>query len=172
MALLPYRTEVGNGAEVNTDNFMNGTGEAGYFVVYDTSVSGLGQAFDDTGSVVKLPAIANASGEKPAGVLLLDVVNKDLTQTHLNYYKRETQVGGKVALLRRGVIVTNAITGGEQVAPGDPACLTQNGVLTKTPFVTTGALGATTTSVSTNKVGTFLSSKNSAGYAKVAVDIV
>src|SRR3990167_4961814 len=147
MALLPYRTEVGNGAEVNVDNFMNTTGEAGYFVVYNRTVSGLGSAFDDTGSVVMLPVRADSSGERAAGVLLLDVVNKDLTQTHLNYYKRETQVGGKVALLKRGVITTNAITGGLQPVPGDPACLTQGGVLTNTIFVETGAIGATTTSI-------------------------
>ena len=174
MALLSYRTEVGNGASVNTDNFMNATGEVGYFVVFDTSVSGLGAAFDDTNSVVKLPLIANASGEKPAGVLLMDVVNKDLSRTHLNQHKREGQIGGKVALLTRGVLVTNAITGGLQPLPGDPACLTQGGVLTNTIVPITGTLGAglTPVTLSSNRVGTFLSSKSSDGYAKVAVNIL
>lgn len=173
MALLSYRTEVGNGAEVNTDHFMNTTGEVGYFVVFDRSVSGLGASFDDTNSVVKLPVIANASGEYPAGVLLMDVVNKDLSRTHLNVQKREGQIGGKVSLLKRGVLVTNAITGGLQPAPGDAACLTQGGVLTNTIVPITGQLGAggTPYTASTNRVGTFLSSKSSDGYAKVEVNI-
>ena len=40
-----------------------------------------------------------------------DVVNKDLTRTHLNQHKDEVQKGGKVTILRKGYVVTNAVTG-------------------------------------------------------------
>ena len=159
MALLPYRTEVGNGGLVNVDNFMNGTGEAGCIVVYDVSVSGLGSAFDTAGSVVKASAVLNGSGEKPAGMLLLDIVNKDLSQTHLNVYKRETQVGGKVAIARGGVFVTNLITSASTPLPGDAAYFTLGGLLS-------------TTSTNSTRIGTFLGSKNSDGYVKVELTII
>ena len=52
----------------------------------------------------------------PVGILLNDVVNKDLTRTHLNQHKDEVQKGGKVTVLRKGYVVTNAITGQDPVA--------------------------------------------------------
>ena len=159
MALLPYRIEVNNGAYVNVDNFMNGTGEAGTIVVYDTSVSGAGSSFDNANSLVKLSAVAAGSGEKPAGMLLLDVVNKDLSPTHLNFYKRETQVGGKGAIAKRGTFVTNSIPAGVNPAPGDAAYFTNGGFFH-------------TTSTNSTRVGTFVSSRNSDGYVKVDLTII
>ena len=155
MALKSYRTEVNNGAYVNVDNFMNTTGEAGYVVVFDTTTSGSGSAFDAPGSVVKLSA---ATSDKPAGILLMDVVNKDLSQTHLNQNKREGQVGGKVAILRRGVVTLNCLSGGSAPAPGD-AC----------HFGPGGVVSTTATSA---RIGTFVSSRDSEGYAKVDVTII
>ena len=40
-----------------------------------------------------------------------DVVNKDLTRTHLNQYKDEVQKGGKVTVMTRGWVVTSNVTG-------------------------------------------------------------
>lgn len=163
MALQSYRTEVGNGAYVNTDYFMNTTGEAGCLVVFDTSTSGVGPGFDDTGAVVKYSTQAQSSGDRAAGILLMDVVNKDLAHTHLNQHKREGQIGGKVALLRRGVVVTNAISGGVNPVAGNPAYGGVNG------FVTTSTLSDTTNSP---RVGTFLGSRDANGYVKLDVNIV
>lgn len=159
MALQSYRYENINGAVVTTDNFMNGTGEAGFLVVYDTSTSGLGPAFDDIGAVVKLSVVQNGSGEKPAGILLNDVVNKDLTQTHLNQHKREVQLGGKVVLLQGGMVVTNALSGTQNPAPGDAAYFTIGGALS-------------TTSTNSTRVGTFVSSRDTNGYVKVNLTII
>lgn len=163
MALQSYRTEVNNGANVNTDFFMNTTGEAGFGVVFDTSVSGVGAAFDDTGAVVKYSTQAQASGDICAGILLMDVVNKDLSKWHLNVNKREGQIGGKVALLKRGTLTTNAISGGVNPVAGNPAYLAANG------YFSTAAKSDTTNSP---RVGTFTSSRSTDGFVKVDINIV
>lgn len=161
MALQSYRTEVGNGAYVNTDYFMNVTGEAGYVVVFDTSNSGVGASADDAGAIVKFSSSPFSSGDVPAGILLMDVVNKDLAHTHLNQHKREGQVGGKVALLRRGVVVTNAITGGVNPVAGNPAYAANLGYISTSNNVSSTA----------PRVGTFLGSRDTNGYVKVDVNI-
>lgn len=165
MALQSYRTEVGNGAYVTTDYFMNATGEAGFCVVFDTTTSGVGAAADDTNAVVKFSTVTMASGESVAGILLQDVVNKDLAHTHLNQHKREGQIGGKVALLRRGVIVTNALTGGVNPVPGGAAYCSNLG------YITTAA-GSATNAGASPRIGTFLGSRSSDGYVKVDINIV
>lgn len=159
MALLPHRDEAGNGASTNIDYFMNGTGEAGSVVKFVTSTSGTGAAMDDPNACVALPTVANGSGEAPAGILLCDVVNKDLSQTHLNYYKREVNIGGKVSILRRGVVTTNRIEPGVLPTPGQAAYFTTNGLLN-------------VTSTNSTRVGTFLSGRNADGYAKLSVNLL
>lgn len=164
MALKPYRVEINNGAAQDVNYFMNTTGEAGFLVVYDTSVSGTGSAFDSTGQLVKLPANSCGSGEKPAGVLLMDVVSKDLSQTHLNQYKREGQVGGKVTLLNKGTITTNALSGlVTNPSGGDAAYFTAGGYFTT---VNSAIAGVST------RVGTFVSSKSSDGYVRINLTII
>lgn len=159
MALQSWRDEAVNGASVNIDYFMNGTGEAGSIVKYVTSTSGVGQASDDPNSLVALPTVANGSGEAPAGILLCDVVNKDLSQTHLNHHKREVNIGGKVGIGRRGVWVTNRIVPSEFPTPGTPAYFGVNGLLS-------------TTSTNSTRVGTFMTGKSSDGYAKVSINLL
>ncbi len=155
MALKPDRYE----DFVHTEYFMNETGEAGSVVIFDVSgTTGVGAALDDSNSKVILPNVANGSGESPAGVLMGDVVNKDLTQTHLNQHKRESQVGGKVGILRQGTITTNRLASGLVPVPGEAAYFTQEGVLT-------------VTSTNSTRIGTFLSGKDSDGYAKVQVNL-
>lgn len=157
MALKPDRFE----SFVNTEFFMNETGEAGSVVVFDTSApSGVGASLDDVNGVVKLPDNQDGSGEAPAGILVGDVVNKDLTQTHLNQHKRESQIGGKVGIIRDGSIVTNRIASGVSPKAGDPAYFTTEGVFKTTDPDSVGT-----------RVGTFLSGKDSDGYAKVDVDL-
>lgn len=137
-----------------TDYFMNVTGEAGSALVYDLSTSGVGSALDDTNAKVKLPTVAGASGEVFAGILMGDVVNKDLTQTHLNAHKRETQVGGKVGRQTDGFVVTNRIVGNPDV--GDTAYPTIHGKFTNTQL-NAGSVA----------VGKFGGAKDSDGYVKI-----
>lgn len=159
MALQSWRDEAVNGASVNIDYFMNGTGEAGSIVKFVTSTSGVGQAADDPNSCVALPTVANGSGEAPAGLLLCDVVNKDLSQTHLNHHKREVNVGGKVGIGRRGIWVTNRLYPGDLPTPGQAAYFGANGLLQ-------------VTSTNSTRVGTFLSGKSSDGYIKVSINLL
>ena len=134
--------------------FMPGTGEAGYFVVHNTS--GSGAALDQDDATVALPTVS-VSGTKPAGLLLNDVVDIDLTRLHINHHKDEVPVGSKVRLLRRGWTVTNAVSG--TPTAGDPAYYEVGGKLRATN-PTNGVI-----------VGRFLSSKDEDGYAKVEINI-
>jgi hypothetical protein len=138
--------------------YMNETAERGKVVMFDRSVGGSGSAMDNSNAVVKLPA-GNASGNKPAGILLNDVVDLDLTRQHVNFHKDEVQVRGKVRFVRRGWVVTNNISGTPSV--GDPAYMGNNGEVTPTNLDTTGNV----------RVGTFLSKKDSDSYAKVEVNL-
>jgi hypothetical protein len=99
----------------------------------------------------------------PVGILLNDVVNKDLTRTHLNQHKDEVQKGGKVTVLRKGYVVTNKITGtpvAGSVAYADRA--TAGNI----------AVDAITSAASGNlAVGRFLSTKDEDGYVKVEVNL-
>jgi len=101
---------------------------------------------------------AATTGTVPVGILLNDVVNKDLTRTHLNQYKDEVQKGGKVTVLTRGWIVTNnldAVT----IAPGEVA------------YASATAGNLTNVSTAGQAVGRFMSAQDADGYAKVYVNL-
>jgi len=134
--------------------FMNTT--AGRGGVVSVVTGGSGVALDDASAVVSYAAAA--SGAKPVGLLLADVVNLDLTRQHINWHKDEVQVGGKVTVLRQGQVVTNMITPGATPTAGASAYVGPSG------YVGTSDTNAV-------KVGQFLSSKDSDGYAKVSVNI-
>ncbi len=150
MALKADRHE----ARTDISFFMNGTGNRGIIVVHDTSASGAGM--DASAALVKIPT-AGVSGTYPAGLLLCDVVNYDLTRQHINWHKDEVQIGGKVTLLKDGWVVTNAVSGSPTA--GQTAYYDLNGHLTPTELG--GAV----------KVGRFLTSKDADGYAKVDINI-
>jgi len=152
MALKPDRVE----SFTDVSFFMNTTGDRGGVVVYNGN-GGVGSSMDDADAVVIYPT-GSPSGTAPAGVLLNDVVDLDLTRQHINYHKDEVQKGGKVALLRRGSVVTNSIAAGQNPAAGDAAYYD-------------GAGDFTTVSTNSVKVGTFLSQKDSDGYIKVDINI-
>jgi hypothetical protein len=135
--------------------FMNTTGDRGGVVVFSTG--GVGSAMDDADAVVRYPT-TGPSGTVPAGVLLNDVVNLDLTRQHINWHKDETQVGGKVSILRRGQVSTDMIVTGQTPAAGNAAYYGTDGKFT-------------TVSTNSVKVGTFLSSKDTEGYVKVDINI-
>ena len=148
MALKPDRIEV----LTDVSFFMNTTGVRGGVVSAVTSGSGV--SMDDANGVVAYAAVA--SGALPIGVLLNDVVNYDLTRQHINWHKDEVQLGGKVTLLRVGQVTTNMVAGTPSAGSG--AYVGANGLIS---------------TVSTNavKIGSFLSSVDSDGYAKVSVNI-
>jgi hypothetical protein len=149
MALKPDRIE----HLTDISFFMNTTEERGGVASF--SSIGAGVAMDDADAVVAYAAAA--SGSVPAGVLLNDVVNLDLTRQHINWHKDEVQVGGKVTLLRVGQITTNLVDG--TPSAGDSAYVGASGNI------------STTGGTDVAKIGTFLSTKDADGYAKVAVNI-
>jgi hypothetical protein len=148
MALKPDRVE----HLTDLSFFMNQVAERGTMTIISTSASGA--AMDDSNAKVVL---ATGSG-KPAGLLLNDVVELDLTRQHINFAKDEVQKGGKVLLLRRGTVVTNKIETGKSPSAGDIAYYKSDGELT--------------TDVDSQPVGQFLSSKDADGYAKVEINII
>jgi hypothetical protein len=155
MALKSDRYEL----QTDISFFYNeGTATRGGVVVHDTA--GSGAAMDQGVNLVKYATVTAAS--RPVGILLNDVVNKDLTRTHLNMHKDEVQKGGKVTVLRKGYVVTNSITSAS-VSAGDPAyaCHVNAGNLRIDSPGSSGVL----------QVGRFLSGKDEDGYAKVEVNL-
>ena len=151
MALKPYR-------EIYVDDisfFMNVTAERGLIVVHDSS--GSGEALDQSTAYVAVPTGQAPSTTAPAGLLLNDVVDVDLTKYPINWHKDEMPKGSKVWLLRQGKVLTNKISG--TPTAGNPAYYTSAGLLTPTD------------PGSGPKVGRFLSKKDSDGYAKVEINI-
>jgi 5,10-methylene-tetrahydrofolate dehydrogenase/methenyl tetrahydrofolate cyclohydrolase len=149
MALRPDRVE----HLTDLSFFMNETAERGVIVAHSTA--GSGAAMDDSNAVV---AGVGATSDLPAGMLLNDVVNIDLTRQHLNFHQDEVQIGSKVLLLRRGTVVTDQVAAGLTISPGGAAHFTSAGLLT--------------TGTSSAQVGRFLSDYDADGYVKVEINIV
>lgn len=135
--------------------FMNVTAERGKILIHDGS--GSGTAMDQSASYVAVPTGQAPSATKPAGILLNDVVDKDLTQTHLNWHQDQVQKGGKVTIGQIWKGTTNNVTG--TPAAGSVAYYSTTGVLTPTDAGSAPA------------VGRFLSAKDADGYAKVFINI-
>jgi len=149
--------------EESTDisHFYNaGTATRGGVVVLDAA-NASGAAMDQAANLVKY-AVAD-SDDVPVGILLNDVVNKDLTRTHLNQYKDEVQKGGKVTVMTRGQVTTSNLTGNPTAGGLAYACNTTAGNIATTvgDAAESGALC----------IGRFLSVKDSDGYAKVSVNL-
>jgi hypothetical protein len=152
MALKPDRIEL----LTDVSFFMTTTAERGGVASVVTATSGVGVSMDDGNAVVAYAAVA--SGAKPVGVLLNDVVNLDLTRQHINWHKDETQVGGKVTLLRVGQVTTNQLVAGTTPSAGADAYVGVSGLIG-------------TSSTNAVKIGQFLSAKDTDGYAKVSVNL-
>lgn len=150
MALKGRRNEV----QTDISFFMTSVAERGGIASLVTG--GSGDAMDQSVNLVSYAA--NPSGVKPIGLLLQDVKNNDLTRVPLNRYRNEVQVGGTVALLRKGYVVTNNIQG-TPVAGGN-AFIGHSGNIA-------------TSNVANNAtvIGMFLSSRDQDGYAKVEVNL-
>ena len=155
MALKPDRVE----HLTDLSFFMNETGERGGIVTYDVVSGGAsGAAMDDAKALVKFPT-GLGEYQKPAGLLLNDVVNLDLTRQHINFHKDEVQKGSKVLLLKRGTVVTNCVSGTPTAA----------NIGASLYFNTDGFL--TVSNTSSTVVGRLLSIKDADGYAKVDIDV-
>jgi hypothetical protein len=150
MALKPDRIEL----LTDISFFSNAVSERGGVVSAVTSGSGV--AMDDANAVAAYAAVA--SGAKPLGILLNDVVNLDLTRQHINWHKDEVQLGGKVSLLRQGQVTTNMLVAAVTPAAGVDAYVGASGLIG-------------TSSTNSVKIGTFLGSKDSDGYVKLSVNI-
>ena len=147
MALKPDRVE--NLTDLSF--FMDEIGTRGQIVTHSSDSSGA--SMDDANAkVIK----ATATGQNPAGLLLNDVVDIDLTRQHINFAKDEVQKGGKVLLLRRGTVVTDNVAG--TPAAGAKAYFTTDAKITS-------AAGSV-------QIGRFLSAEDADGYAKVEINIV
>lgn len=153
MALLPDRNYLNIGGRI--DFFMNTTAERGGIVSISTTGSGV--ALDQSVQVCEYAV--NPSGKTPIGILTCDVVNIDLTRQKLNNYKEEVQVYGKVTIVEKGEVTTDMLVPGITVTAGQAAYLGPSGL-----FTNVNAAGAP-------KVGTFFSTKDSNGYAKVNVNL-
>ncbi len=156
MALKPDRISVNGNTDVSF--FMNETAERGLMTIHSNIVAerGVGAAMDDPNAIVVVAT--GGTGDLPAGLLLNDMVNLDLTRQHINWHKDEVQLGGKVTLMRQGQVTTDQIEAAKTPKPGDPL-----------HFTTAGQF--TTDVGDSTQVGRWLSSKDADGFAKLEINI-
>jgi len=160
MALKADRYEL----QTDISFFYNaGAVSRGGVVVHDSTTAS-GAAMDQGVNLVKYKAAA--ATDVPVGILLNDVVNKDLTRTHLNQHKDEVQLGGKVTILRKGYIVTNLMSG---PAPnvGDVAYAAGTGE--DAGYIANGALSAAASGALA--IGRFMTDKDEDGYCKIEINL-
>lgn len=145
----------GDRHELDTDisYFMNQTSDRGYLVCLNTTASGA--AMDSASALVEVKA--DPSGETCLGFLLNDVVDINQTRQHVNQHKDEVVVGGKVTVLSKGFVVTDSIDG----APTAGA----------KAYIGASGLVSATAATGHDKIGTFLSSKDADGFAKVSINL-
>ena len=145
-------------------HFSSTTGVRGQVVCLDSdALAGASGAALDQGENTVSPQAA-AVGAVPVGIILNDVVDKDLTRTHLNQYKDEVQLGGKVTVLTRGWVVTDQVDGTPKA--GDIAYASNN--------ASKGLIGLTASDADGSgnlAIGRFMSRKDADGYAKVYVNL-
>lgn len=139
--------------------YTAGTAARGGVVCLDV-LSASGAAMDQGDNTVSYQAAAVT--DVPVGILLNDVVDKDLSRTHINWYKDEIQKGGKVTVMTRGWVVTNMVDG--TPGPGDLAYASETEGLIATVAADAQASGNLA-------IGRFMSAKDADGYAKVYVNL-
>ena len=149
MALKTDRIELPDGSRIKY--FMNEVAERGIVVILDQPG---GDGMDNPEASVSVPA--SGSGVA-AGVLMNDVVDLDLTRTHINWHQDQVQLGNKVDLIVRGVIRSNMLFTGDTPVAGDPAYYTADG-----EFTTTSG---------SDQVGRFVGPPDTEGYVEVEVNV-
>jgi len=160
MALKPDREYV----LTDISTFMSATAERGGIVSL-SSATASGVALDQAGMSVAYTS--TLSGVKPYGLLLNDVVNKDLTQTHLNFYKDEVQINSKVAVLKNGWVVTDMIYPGHTPVAGGKAYVGHSGYIAASNVATDHA----DTTGADKVIGRFETVKNEDGFCRVRVNL-
>jgi hypothetical protein len=163
MALKPDRNY--NPADLVTYYSMFETGQRGGVVFQSTGFYPQGAGLDD-GQQRCYYVNANTSGFKPVGLLCNDVVNLDLSRTHINFHKDETQVGQPVTVAKQGEFVTNYFGVGQ--ASGASLTLPATVYAGPSGFLYTTAGYA---SSGWPAVGKVLSYVDSQGYARVRIDL-
>jgi len=163
MALKPDREIVLE----DISKFMPTVGNRGG-VVSATGTIASGAAMDQSVNQVWYNTnAASATVEEAMGMLMVDVVNVDLTRQILNPFKSEAQINDKVVLMRKGWAVTNMVdtTASAQgaVAAGKNAYLIGSGFLS----TATGIAG----NPANKLVGRFDSAADEDGYYKVYIDL-
>ena len=141
--------------------YNEGTATRGGVVILADQGLASGAALDQGENLVKYDTAVATS--VPVGILLNDVVNKDLTRTHLNQHKDEVQKGGKVTVMTRGWVVTNNIEGTPKA--GELAFAS--------PFTAGAVCNGTTFAAQSGElaIGRFMSRADGDGYAKVYVNL-
>lgn len=152
MAVKPSR-KYDEGTEITY--FMNEVAEPGVCVVFGASSSGDGDGYDDALATVSLPA--SGDSYQAVGMLLTNVVDIDESKYARNEHRNEVAVGGAVTILTHGWAITNMIAEGVDPKSGDPAYYAEDGLWTNVED-------------SAGRAGTFMTGKDSDGYAKIAVN--
>lgn len=152
--------------------YATGVMNKGLFLVHSNLNTGLGPsgASMDGGENIA-GTVASPSGHSVLGCLFSEVVNKDLTQTHLDENRDEVNIGQKVSVITKGWVLTDKIQPGTSPSGGQVAYLGGTGYVTPTqPYVPTGVYdgGAALRNV---VVGKFKSGKDADGYAKVEFNL-
>ena len=123
------------------------------------STVGSGAALDQSAQLATYAA--DPSGKIPLGCLVVDMVDKDLTQFYLNRHKREVQKGQKVPIASVGWVRTNMIEG--SVTSQGTAYLGHSG------RVCASNIGGA--SYTAPVVGRFEATPDEDGYAKVTFNL-
>lgn len=160
MALKPDRTHLDSYIDffMNESTSIKSSTAAQRGGVVSISTVGSGIAMDQAEQLATYTAAP--SGTTPLGILMNDMVNLDLTRQHINWHKDEVQKGGKVTIWSKGWVVTDFVYPGHTPTAGSKAYLAHSGLVG-----TSDIIGGNI------KVGTWLSSKDEDGYAKLAVNL-
>lgn len=138
--------------------YLNEVASVGVVASISTATSG--SSLDGTTSLATISA--NSSGCVPIGVLLTETVDIDLTRLPVNWHKSQAVKGDKVAIVRKGWVVTDQTTG---TITAGPAVLASSGAVMSRPAITSW------NQVANPSVGRFLSTKDENGYVRLFVDL-
>lgn len=123
--------------------------EKGELLVYDTATAGY---------LKKDPQPqADASLQNVAGMLMIDVVNKDFGAVPQNFQKLETGLSGVVRILKVGEITTNNLDAASEWGAGSGVYLGRDGTIHSV--------------ASGTRLGTALGAQDSDGYVRIWLSV-
>lgn len=150
------------------------TAERGGIVTINTM--GSGAALDQAAAVVTYATAI--SGKCALGMLMNDIVNVNQAKYHINFHKNESQTGSKAVIMMEGWGVTNMLIPGIAPTAGQPAVLSQSGLIGVVTFTASGTVSTASAGVvhsdavsGNSRIGRFMSGKDEDGYAKVYVKL-